>query len=138
MQYKVIDDYVYIDIKSIHYKTIQEFFDNLIPSKKYQHLLIQNKWISIDDKFVNRDTEIVGKTLKIILYPENYYYEVKTNKEVDILYEDELFVVVNKPAAMLVHSDGNKHKITLADLLESNFAARDTRIQTAAPPPAMR
>ena len=122
MQYKVIDDYVYIDIKSIHYKTIQEFFDNLIPSKKYQHLLIQNKWISIDDKFVNRDTEIVGKTLKIILYPENYYYEVKTNQAVDILYEDELVVVVNKPAGMLVHSDGNKNKVTLADLLESNFA----------------
>ena len=121
MKYFVIDDYAYIDIKTIHYNTIQEFFNALIPSKKYQHLLIQNKWIMIDEQPVQRETEIIGKTLKIILYPETYYYEVKTDKEIEIVYEDEILMVVNKPSGMLVHSDGNHNKITVVDILESYF-----------------
>ena len=121
MEYTVIEDYAYIDIKTVHYNTIQEFFDGLIPSKKYQHLLIQNKWIMIDEKPVQRETPIVGKTLKIILYPESYYYEVRNNKNVDIVYEDELVMVVNKPSGMLVHSDGNHNKTTVTDILEGYF-----------------
>lgn len=121
MEYTVIDDYAYIDIKTIHYHTIQEFFDALVPSKKYQHLLIQNKWIMIDEIPVQRETKIVGKTLKMILYPEAYYYEIRTNQEIEVVYEDELVVVVNKPSGMLVHSDGNHNKITVTDILEARF-----------------
>ena len=123
MKYTVIDNYAYIEIDSVSYTTIQEFMDALIPSKKYQHLLIQNKWILIDEKSVQRNTKIEGNILKIILYPESYNYTIKSDYDIEILYEDELFVIVNKPAGLLVHSDGNQ-KITMADHLESYFARK--------------
>ena len=121
MKYKVIDKYAYIDITTLSYSTIQDFFDALIPSKKYQHLLIQNKWITIDNKNVQRNTEIKGETLKIILYPEETHYENKVFQDLEIVYEDELFLIVNKPSNMLVHSDGSS-KLSMCDLVESYFA----------------
>lgn len=131
MQYQIINEWIEIECKSLFYSTIQEFFDHLIPSKKYQHLLIQNKWILLDGESVKRETEINGETLAICLYPENYYYEVKTNIEPEIIYEDELFIVVNKPAGLLVHSDGSK-KITLSDMVES-YMARNHMLGSANP-----
>ena len=121
MKYKVINEYAYIDINSISYETIQDFFDALIPSKKYQHLCIQNKWITIDDKTVQRSTKIEGDTLKINLYPEKIQYNVKSDIDVEVVYEDELFLVVYKPPKIIVHSDGSA-KLTLVDLVESKFA----------------
>lgn len=109
-----------IDINSIFCKTIQEFFDNFIPSKKYQHLLIQNKWINIDNKQVKREDLIIGDKLCINIYPsENIYKEINNNK-LDIVYEDELCIIVNKPKGVLVHSDGN-NEITLTDYVKSYY-----------------
>ena len=122
MKYQLIDDILEIEISSIHDNTIQEFFDRLIPSRKYQHLLIQNKWIMIDGEAVKRETEIKGRILSINIYPENYYYEVKTDIKPTILYEDEIILVVNKPNGMMVHTDGDTSKISLCDVVESYFA----------------
>lgn len=121
MKYEVKDNYVYIDIKSILQESVQDFFDVYIPSKKYQHLLIQNKWILMDDQNVQRNTKLDGNILKINLYPEVYTHINKVDIQPEILYEDELFVVVNKPSGMLVHSDGN-NTVTMCDLVESYFA----------------
>ena len=131
MQYQVINEWLEIECSSLFYSTVQEFFDHLIPSKKYQHLLIQNKWILLDGNPVKRETELQGQTLSIRLYPETYYYEVKTSVEPEIIYEDELFLVVNKKAGMLVHDDGN-HKLTLSDIVES-YMARNYLLGSANP-----
>ena len=131
MQYQVINEWLEIECSSLFYHTIQEFFDHLIPSKKYQHLLIQNKWILLDGNPVKRETEIEGKILSICLYPETYYYEVKTSEEAEIIYEDELFIVVNKKPGLLVHDDGN-HKLTLSDMVES-YMARNHILGSANP-----
>lgn len=122
MIYQVIDDILEIEISSIHDNTIQDFFDRLIPSRKYQHLLIQNKWIKIDNEAVKRESEIKGKILSINIYPENYFYEVKTDIKPTILYEDELILVVNKDKGIMVHSDGDSSKLSLCDIVESYFA----------------
>ena len=127
MIYNLIDDTLNIEISSIHDHTIQDFFERLIPSKKYQHLLIQNKWIMIDGESVKRETEIKGNTLSLNIYPENYYYEVNTDIEPTILYEDEIILVVNKPNGMLVHSDGDDTKISLCDIVESYFARNNIK-----------
>lgn len=131
MKYEVKDNFVYIDVKTILQENIQDFFDAYIPSKKYQHLLIQNKWILMDDKNVARNTKLDGNILTINLYPEVYNYENKVAIQPDILYEDELFVVVNKPSGMLVHSDGNSN-ITMCDAMESYFA-REKRLGSVHP-----
>ena len=43
------------------------------------------------------------------------------NQELDILYEDENVFVINKPAGLIVHSDGRTKEKTLADLLIERY-----------------
>ena len=129
MIYTLDKNWLHIDINSLFVKTIQEFFDEYIPSKKMQHLLIQNKHILLNGNPVKREDDIVGLSLDLNIYPETYSYE-KTNLEPDVVYEDELVLIVNKPKDILVHSDGSK-EITLTAMVESYF--RDNNYIAALP-----
>ena len=48
---------------------------------------------------------------------------VKTG-DIEVLYEDKDFVVVNKPAGLAVHADGKRDERTLADWLVARYPAR--------------
>ena len=96
MKYELRNTWLDIDVDSLFVKTIQEFFDNYIPSKKVQHLLIQNKNILLDGNPVKREDDIVGLKLNINIYPETYNYQ-KINNTINVVYEDEILLVVNKP-----------------------------------------
>lgn len=119
MKYTLRDTWLDIEISSLFVKTVQEFFDNYIPSKKEQHLLIQNKNILLDGNPVKREDDLVGITLSINIYPEYYNYSKVSNK-LDVVYEDEILLIVNKPKDLLVHSDGNK-ELTLTDIVKSYY-----------------
>ncbi len=120
MKYKLRDSkWLDIEINSLFVKTIQEFFDNYIPSRKIQHLLIQNKNILLDGNAVKREDDIVGLTLSINIYPNTHDYKILKNK-IDVVYEDEIILVVNKPKDLLVHSDGTQ-ELCLTDMVESYY-----------------
>ena len=119
MQYTVEDKWIHIDISSLFVKTIQEFFDNYIPSRKVQHLLIQNKQILLDGNPVKREDDIVGLNLDINLYPEAHQYEEVSLKP-DVIYEDEIILIVNKPKDVLVYSDDDK-ELTMNKIVESYY-----------------
>ncbi len=117
MRYVLDDKWLHIRIDSLFVHTIQEFFDEYIPSKKVQHLLIQNKQILLDGNPVKREDDIVGLNLDIMIYPEVYEYE-KVSNVPDIVYEDEFIAIVNKPKDVLVHSDGSD-ELTLSRIMGS-------------------
>jgi len=119
MKYTLNERILNIQINTIFKETVQDFFDDFIPSKKYQHLLIQNKWILIDGNPCKREDKLEGNLLSINIYPEDYEYKEVKNK-CDVVYEDELCIIVNKPKGVLVHSDGNG-EITLTDYVKSYF-----------------
>ena len=119
MIYVLKENWLHINIDSLFVKTIQEFFDNYIPSKKVQHLLIQNKDILLDSNPVKREDDIAGLKLSINIYPLKSNYK-QTKNTVNVVYEDEIMLIVNKPKDLLVHSDGN-NEITLTDMVESYY-----------------
>lgn len=119
MEYVLDNTEIKIKISSINNGRIQDFFDTYIPSSKMQHLLLQNKWIKIDNKNVKREDEIKGEYLTINIYPYNNEYQ-KFDYQIDVVYEDEFLLVVNKPKDILVHSDGND-EICLADYVKSYY-----------------
>ncbi len=123
MKYALEGKWLNIDIDSLFVKSIQDFFDEYIPSKKIQHLLIQNKNILLDGNPVKREDDIVGLKLNINLYPEEYDYK-KIDYELDVAYEDEIVLIVNKPKDILVHSDGNE-ELTLTDIVKSYYADKN-------------
>jgi len=123
MLYTVDERWLKIDVSSLFTETIQDFFDAYIPSKKVQHLLIQNKQILLDGNPVKREDDIVGLSLELMIYPETYAYDQIAN-EADVVYEDELMLVVNKPKDLLVHSDGTG-ELTLTKIVESYLHDRN-------------
>ena len=123
MEYKLDKTWLHIDINSLFVKTIQEFFDEFIPSKKVQHLLIQNKNILLDGNPVKREDDIVGLNLDLNIYPEIHAYE-RNDMKLDVVYEDEIILVVNKPKDVLVHSDGSD-EMTLTKMVESYLSDRN-------------
>jgi 23S rRNA pseudouridine1911/1915/1917 synthase len=55
----------------------------------------------------------------VSLKNKNKWYNIKMN--VEILYEDENVVVVNKPAGLVVHSDGKTEEPTLVDWILEKY-----------------
>ncbi|MBR2577471.1 MAG: RluA family pseudouridine synthase [Erysipelotrichaceae bacterium] len=111
-----------INVDSLFNETIQDFMDEYVPSKKMQHLLIQNKWIRLDGNPVKREDDIAGLYLEINIYPEEYAYRPSGNIP-DIVYEDEIMVIVNKPKDVLVHSDGSDEDC-LSKWVEAHYMDR--------------
>ena len=129
MHYTLKDKWLHIDISSLFVKTIQEFFDTYIPSRKVQHLLIQNKQILLDGNPVKREDDIVGLSLDIDLYPEDHQYEEVSLKP-DVVYEDEIILIVNKPKDILVHSE-NGDEMSMNKIVASYY--RDKSYISALP-----
>ncbi len=123
MKYVADGRWLHIETESLFVKTIQEFFDSYIPSRKIQHLLIQNKHILMDGNPVKREDDIVGLRLSICIYPEECSFE-KVSLSPDIVYEDEIMAIVNKPKDLLVHSDGNG-ETTLTKIMQSYYSDRN-------------
>ena len=123
MEYSLDSNWLNIKVNSLFVNTIQDFFDAYIPSKKVQHLLIQNKHILLDGNPVKREDDIVGVNLSINIYPETYNYQ-KVKNVIDVVYEDEIILVVNKPKDLIVHSDGS-NEMTLTKMVESYYADKN-------------
>lgn len=60
----------------------------------------------MDGNPVKREDDIAGIDLSINIYPQEHHYE-KVDLKLDVVYEDEIMLIVNKPENLLVHSDGN-------------------------------
>lgn len=120
MEYIVEQQDLKIKISSLPEMDVQAFFDMYIPSKKLQHQIIQNKWISIDGQWCKRETLLSGKYLELRIYPNVHPYYHSSHRRLDVVYEDELVLVVNKPSGMIVHSDGTD-KECLEDLVKTYF-----------------
>ena len=77
-------------------------------SKKQKHLLKMEKRILVNNQIINHNIHLYENDEIIIDCTDNttddlfpYHYDL------EILYEDDLLLIVNKPIHMIVHSDGN-------------------------------
>lgn len=105
--------------KSWEGKTTDEFLSNglHLPSKRINHLF-NIKAISIDTRVLEpRDRSLTlesGMNVRLhILQSEEYGVEPEYHPEVNVIWEDDHCLVVNKPADMLVHPDQPDRKGTL-------------------------
>jgi len=74
----------------------------------------ENAWL--DGKFVYLNTRgLAGQTLKVNLLEEESTSIVGDDTALDILFEDDLFLAVNKPAGQIVHPNPRYPTGTLAN-----------------------
>lgn len=118
MEMKLVDhEWLEININSIKVKTLQEFFNKYVLSKRVQYKLLSNRLIYIDSvSIIDRNKKLEGDCMRLKVYENEHvdyncqciYFPLK------ILYEDDFLLIVNKPSGINVHSCGNG-EVTLRD-----------------------
>lgn len=78
--------------------------DNSDISRSYASKLIEDGFVTLNEKPVTKKTKISSGDEVIITLPQPQELEAKPeNIPVDIVYEDDCVIVVNKPQGMVVH-----------------------------------
>lgn len=93
-------------------------FIDVIPSRSFASKLIENNKIKVDQKFQKSSFRL--KTNQLIEIDSSFLSEVNPNPSgenipLDILYEDEHLIVINKAAGMVVHPGAGVHSGTLVN-----------------------
>lgn len=91
-------------------------------SKKNKYLLFLNKQVLCNEKIASNDTILTKyDSLKIEVYLSEDCDFIPQSIPLDIAYEDDVILLVNKPAGMLVHPDQKDGLNTLANAISHYF-----------------
>lgn len=120
-----------------------KYFNNTTRSNIYK--LIRKKVFKINGKRITQEDYFLKEDdiLEIYLSDESMAAMIKVFEPIkpsklglDIVYEDEQILVVNKPKGMLTHPDQTEYKNTLATIVQ--FYLRDLCTPTFKPAPVHR
>lgn len=113
MIYKVHYPYITFTIQSPI--SIDDFFKQFHLSRKTIHLLKQNKEYQVNKRFVSSSTILIkGNQLTIKAFQEDDNMYLPVFENIDIIYEDEFLLIVNKPPYMHVYPDDQSKTDSLA------------------------
>ena len=104
---------------------IDSRFDNLTILDLLNYYHLGKEKIKKVKFYINNNLVDKYKTLKlddklILEYEDNIDF-LPDNKKIDILYEDENILIVNKPINMLVHPDSKDKRGTLVNLVSNYY-----------------
>ena len=91
--------------------------DNTEYSREFIQKLIENNLILVNDKKVKASYKVEIND-KIIINDEDFKEEcdiVPTKMDLDIVYEDEYVMVINKPSGLVVHPGSGNYTNTLVN-----------------------
>lgn len=96
--------------------------EDLHLSRKSRYLLYQERRILRNGQVVSRSMSL-GREDQLVLLPTPVDEPIPIwDHPIDILYEDEVLLIVNKEPQMLVHSDGNNTSHTLCNCVAGYYA----------------
>lgn len=87
-------------------------------SREFIKTLCNNGLVKLNNKYVKPDTKVRKNDIIEVTLPERKDYIVGEVKDINIIYEDEDIMVINKPAFLKVHPSKNfDTELTLIDIL---------------------
>lgn len=120
MQYKV--HYPYLTFIIDAPLSIDDFFSQMHLSKKTIHFLKQNKDYTVNKRYVSSSTILLkGDLLTIKAFQEDDGLYSPCYQEIEVLYEDELILVVNKPPFLNVFPDSQEKTDSLAHRVSAYY-----------------
>lgn len=119
MQYLIEKPWIHITIdETFHNKTIETFLDVYKQSKKNKYLLFQQKQILLNNKIPTIQTVLHKNDILSLFIFQNVSSNLPIDKNpIDIVYEDDFLLLVNKPPHIIIHSDGSE-QTTLCDRVQ--------------------
>lgn len=90
---------------------LDDYLDSKYFSRKQKHLLKMEKRIIVNDSVVTHNIPLKEKDVITINCMKYESDDIPSyNYDLEILYEDDVVLIVNKPIHMIVHSDGSDTK----------------------------
>lgn len=98
--------------------TLVDWFQSMFISKNKINYLIDNGFCFINDQVLKRES-ILNVDDYLLIDLSNFHKQTlqKTDQFVEVLYEDDYIIVVNKPAKYIIYSDDDK--LTVTDMVNS-------------------
>ncbi|WP_010137095.1 RluA family pseudouridine synthase [Ochrovirga pacifica] len=109
-------------------RTIIDFFLEVVPrsSKELWLSKIRNKTLLINGKPANENTIVKGGD--ITQHTSEPKIEPDVSIKIDLLYNDDKLLIVNKPAPLPMHPSGRFNKNSLTEILKLAFPEEDFKI----------
>jgi len=97
--------------------TIQELFRNIWQApKKLVHQIRMDRSLTVNGDVINWNTPLqLNDIIEVSLQKTDVTNNISTSLPIDILFEDDHMLVVNKPAGMQTHPNSPNEKNTLVD-----------------------
>lgn len=87
-------------------------------SRTYFQFLIEEGFVQVNGKVAKKGLKpLLGDTITITFTPAEESKVVPENIPLDILYEDDFLIALNKPRGLVVHPGAGNHSGTLANAL---------------------
>ncbi len=122
MQYKIKKPWLHIQIdETFHDHSIDDVLRHYRQSKKNRYLLYLEKRILHNRKQPVKNAVLKrGDTLSLQIFEDQKESLPSDATCIDIAYEDDIFLVINKPPHILIHSDGSD-EMTLCNRVQAYF-----------------
>ena len=116
-----------------HLKTINEFLNSFhMPSKEQNHLMQIGKILLNSKKTSGEMLMQKGDTFQVKAFENKEVDFIADDLPLEVEYEDEFILIVNKPRDMLVHPDSKEKNGTLANIVANYYLQHN--IQTTVRP----
>ena len=110
-----------LQLRGISFSDTDAVFAYFHTAKKKRYEYYQTNRVSINNRIIHGNHMLQEQdTVRIFLAMEEDTIE-PWYEDLEILFEDELFCIVNKPANLLVHSDGIEHAHTVCNLVKAHY-----------------
>lgn len=116
-----------------HLQRIEEFFDEFHISRKDQKSMIEQKKVLLNRHAVKADTLMqVKDTLQLKVFEPLAIDFIAEKGPLEVQYEDDFLLIVNKPRGVMVHPDSKEKGGTLANWVADYY--QENGIQTTVRP----
>lgn len=103
------------------YKKLRDFLKAQEISSRYIKRAIKNQEIFLNFQKVTKNHELKAKDTISLYIPDEEYNVICQEKKLDIIYEDEDLLAVNKPGGIIVHAVGIEQEGTLSNFVGGYF-----------------
>ena len=100
--------------KKYHGYSIKEFLKDFHVGKGQIEKIRVNKLVALNNQLVTLETRVNRGDVLTFTNEEKINFAL-SSKSVDVVYEDEQILIVNKPSGILIHPDGNENEDTLVN-----------------------
>lgn len=101
--------------------TIHALLEAFMIPRKMRYQLYQRGCICMNGMHILKNQEVCEKDKIEIEMPMEEDTLVSWEQELQIVYEDALFLIVNKPVGILIHSDGINETRTLHNMVKAYY-----------------